>query len=197
MKLFLKAFTVATILTILYTMIPFSAECSSVSNEVFRLHILANSDSDCDQNLKLKVRDAVLDYTKNIYKNADSITNAEKLTDENLQKIADKAKKVVEKNGYNYSVKAQIKEMYFDTRYYGSITMPSGKYKALRITIGKGEGHNWWCVMYPCVCVGASTNYNSLKENTTDKEYSIMVNGDYKYQFKIVEIFQKICSFFS
>ena len=197
MKLFLKAFTVATILTILYTMIPFSAECSSVSNEVFRLHILANSDSACDQNLKLKVRDAVLDYTKNIYKNADSITNAEKLTDENLQKIADKAKKVVEKNGYNYSVKAQIKEMYFDTRYYGSITMPSGKYKALRITIGKGEGHNWWCVMYPCVCVGASTNYNSLKENTTDKEYSIMVNGDYKYQFKIVEIFQKICSFFS
>ena len=197
MKLLLKAFTVATILTILYTMIPFSAECSSVSNEVFRLHILANSDSDCDQNLKLKVRDAVLDYTKNIYKNADSITNAEKLTDENLQKIADKAKKVVEKNGYNYSVKAQIKEMYFDTRYYGSITMPSGKYKALRITIGKGEGHNWWCVMYPCVCVGASTNYNSLKENTTDKEYSIMVNGDYKYQFKIVEIFQKICSFFS
>ena len=197
MKLFLKAFTVATILTILYTMIPFSAECSSVSNEVFRLHILANSDSDCDQNLKLKVRDAVLDYTKNIYKNADSITNAEKLTDENLQKIADKAKKVVEKNGYNYSVKAQIKEMYFDTRYYGNITMPSGKYKALRITIGKGEGHNWWCVMYPCVCVGASTNYNSLKENTTDKEYSIMVNGDYKYQFKIVEIFQKICSFFS
>ena len=197
MKLFLKAFTVATILTILYTMIPFSAECSSVSNEVFRLHILANSDSDCDQNLKLKVRDAVLDYTKNIYKNADSITNAEKLTDENLQKIADKAKKVVEKNGYNYSVKAQIKEMYFDTRYYGNITMPSGKYTALRITIGKGEGHNWWCVMYPCVCVGASTNYNSLKEKTTDKEYSIMVNGDYKYQFKIVEIFQKICSFFS
>ena len=197
MKLFLKAFTVATILTILYTMIPFSAECSSVSNEVFRLHILANSDSECDQNLKLKVRDAVLDYTKNIFKNADNITNAEKLTDENLQKIADKAKKVVEKNGYNYSVKAQIKEMYFDTRYYGNITMPSGKYKALRITIGKGEGHNWWCVMYPCVCVGASTNYNSLKENTTDKEYSIMVNGDYKYQFKIVEIFQKICSFFS
>ena len=197
MKLFLKAFTVATILTILYTMIPFSAECSSVSNEVFRLHILANSDSDCDQNLKLKVRDAVLDYTKNIFKYADSITNAEKLTDENLQKIADRAKKVVEKNGYNYSVKAQIKEMYFDTRYYGNITMPSGKYKALRITIGKGEGHNWWCVMYPCVCVGASTNYNSLKENTTDTEYSIMVNGDYKYQFKIVEIFQKICSFFS
>ena len=197
MKLFLKAFIVATILTIFYTMIPFSAECSSVSNEVFRLHILANSDSDCDQNLKLKVRDAVLDYTKDIYKNADSITNAEKLTDENLQKIADRAKKVVEKNGYNYSVKAQIKEMYFDTRYYGNITMPSGKYKALRITIGKGEGHNWWCVMYPCVCVGASTNYNSLKENTTDKEYSIMVNGDYKYQFKIVEIFQIICSFFS
>lgn len=197
MKLFIKAFIVATILTILYTMIPFSAECSSVSNEVFRLHILANSDSDSDQNLKIKVRDAVLDYTKNIYKNADSITNAEKITDENLQKIADKAKKVVEGNGYNYSVKAQIKEMYFDTRYYGNITMPSGKYKALRITIGNGEGHNWWCVMYPCVCVGASTNYNSLKENTTDKEYSIMVNGDYKYQFKIVEIFQKICSFFS
>ncbi|MGN1138460.1 MAG: stage II sporulation protein R [Ruminococcus sp.] len=197
MKLFIKAFITATILTIFYTMIPFSAECSSVSDEVFRLHILANSDSDRDQSLKLKVRDAVLDYTKDLYQNADGVISAEKLTDINLQKIADTAKKVVEEQGYDYSVKAQIKEMYFDTRYYGNITMPSGKYKALRITIGEGEGHNWWCVMYPCVCVGASTNYNSLKENTTDTEYSIMVNGEYEYQFKIVEIFQKICSFFS
>ena len=197
MKLFIKAFIAATILTILYTMIPFSAECSSVSDEVFRLHILANSDSESDQSLKLKVRDAVLEYTEDLYENADGVISAEKLTDENLQKIADTAKKVVEEQGYDYSVKAQIKEMYFDTRYYGNITMPSGKYKALRITIGKGEGHNWWCVMYPCVCVGVSTNYNSLKENTTDTEYSIMVNGEYEYQFKIVEIFQKICSFFS
>lgn len=193
----LKAFTVATILTILFSMIPFQAKCNDVSKEVFRLHILANSDSKEDQSLKLKVRNAVLNYTENLYSKAESLENAEKLTSENLQSIANIARKTVVDNGYNYRVQAEIRNMYFNTRYYDKVTMPSGNYDALRITIGKGQGHNWWCVMYPSLCVGASTNYEALQENTTDEEYEIMTKGNYEYRFKVVEIFEKICSFFS
>ncbi len=193
----LKAFTVAAILTILFSMIPFQAKCNSVSKEVFRLHILANSDSKEDQSLKLKVRNAVLNYTENLYNKAKSFENAEKLTSENLQSIANIAQKTVFDNGYNYRVQAEIRNMYFNTRYYDNVTMPSGNYEALRITIGKGQGHNWWCVMYPSLCIGTSTNYEALQENTTDEEYEIMTKGNYEYRFKIVEIFEKICSFFS
>lgn len=197
MKLFLKSLSIAVLLTIIFSMIPFSARCSDVSKEVFRLHILANSDSKKDQSLKLKVRDNVLKYTENLYKSADSLQNAEKLTSEELQNIANIAQKTVYDNGYTYQVKAEIRKMYFDTRYYENVTMPSGTYDALRITIGNGGGHNWWCVMYPSLCVGASTNYEELKEKTTDDEYNLMTSGGYTYKFKIVEYFEKICSFFS
>ncbi len=197
MKLFIKALCAATVICIIFSMVPFSAECSNISGEVFRLHILANSDSRADQRLKLKVRDSVLKYTNGLYKTADSLINAEKLTADNLQKIANVAQREVERSGYNYKVKAEIKRMYFDTRYYGKVTMPSGFYNALRLTIGKGEGHNWWCVMYPSLCIGASTNYDALKNDTSDNQYKIMTEGGYEFKFKIVEYFVKISSLFS
>ena len=185
------------ILCIIFSIIPFSAECTDISSEVFRLHILANSDSEADQSLKLKVRDKVLKYTESLYKNADSLSSAQNLTSEKLQAIADVAAREVKRNGYNYQVKAEIKRMYFDTRHYGKITMPSGKYNALRITIGSGKGHNWWCVMYPSMCVGASTDYDSLRSGTTDNQYKIMTDEGYEFKFKIVEYFVKISSLFS
>lgn len=194
---FIKSVCISTVICILFSLIPFNARCENVSKEVFRLHILANSDSEEDQNIKLKVRDRVLKYTKSIYSNADSSDEAESLTKANLQDIANIAKDEIVKNGYNYSVKAEIKHMYFNTRYYEKVTMPSGFYDALRITIGKGEGHNWWCVMYPSLCVGSSTDYNALKENTEESEYEIMTGGEYEFKFKAVEYFEKICSFFS
>lgn len=197
MKNLIKAICISTVICIIISLIPFNARCKNISNEVFRLHILANSDSKADQNLKLKVRDRILKYTKSIYLNADNKKDAEKLTEKNLQSIANIAKEEIVKNGYNYKVKAQMKNMYFDTRYYDKVTMPSGFYNALRITIGKGDGHNWWCVMYPSMCVGSSTDYNSLKENTSDDEYNILTNEGYEFKFKAVEYFEKICSFFS
>lgn len=197
MKLFIKALCSAMVICIIFSTIPFSAECSDISNEVFRLHILANSDSEADQNLKLKVRDKVLEYTKSLYKHADSLDTAEKLTAEKLQSIADVAYAEVRRSGYDYPVRAEIKNMYFNTRYYDRVTMPSGMYDALRITIGKGEGHNWWCVMYPSLCVGASTDYEALREETTDSQYSIMTSQGYEFRFKLVEYFIKISSLFS
>lgn len=198
MKLFIKALCAAFVLTVIFSMLPFETECKEISNEVFRLHILANSDSDSDQQLKLKVRDRVLNYTESLFKNAHSKQEAESVVSENLQDICNVALKEVRSNGYDYGVKAEITNMYFTTRYYDSYTLPSGMYDALRISIGSGEGKNWWCVMYPSVCISTEENQDkAAKEALNDNQYDIVKNEKYEYKFKIVEIFEKIRSFFS
>ena len=197
MKLFVKSVVVATVISIIFSLIPFSAQCKNISGEVFRLHILANSDLETDQQLKLKVRDRVLKYTESIFKNSDNKQDAEIKISENLQDIANVAQDEIYKNGFNYSVKVQMCNMYFNTRYYENVTMPSGMYDALRIIIGEGKGKNWWCVMYPSMCIGSATDYNALKENVNEDEYKMMTENTYEYKFKLVEYFNKICDFFS
>ena len=196
MKLFTKALCVALIITVLASVLPFEASCQEIREDVFRLHILANSDSEEDQNLKLKVRDEVLKYTENLYKNSNSKSEAEKLTLENLQSIANIAKKEIVNNGYDYDVTCQISDVYFNTRTYEKVTMPSGTYRALQIKIGKAQGKNWWCVMYPSLCIGSCTNYNELSDKLDNKEYNLLVNEKTEYKFKIVEYYEKLVSFF-
>lgn len=198
MKLFLKSLCVAFVLTVIFSMLPFETECKEISNEVFRLHILANSDAESDQELKLKVRDKVLEYTESLFENSHSKEEAENAVSDNLQEICNVALKEVRNNGYGYGVTAEITNMYFTTRYYDSYTLPSGMYDALRITIGSGEGHNWWCVMYPSVCISTEENQDkAAKEALNENQYNIVKNEQYEYKFKIVEIFEKICSYFS
>lgn len=198
MKKVLKAITAGIFLSFLISLVPFQAQCKQISDDVFRLHILANSDSKEDQNLKLKVRDAVLQQTDNIYKNADSKQDAISLTKQSLEKIRQTAQQTVYDNGYDYQVKAEITNMHFNTRHYESVTMPSGDYDALRITIGSAKGKNWWCVMYPALCIGAAANLDELKVNTTQEEYNILdSNGRYEYKFLILEYIQKIGDFFA
>ena len=196
MRLFTKSLCVALILTMLFSVLPFEASCQEIRKDVFRLHILANSDTDKDQNLKLKVRDAVLEYTEKLYKNSNTKEEAEVLTSKNLQNIANVAKQVIVDNGYNYNVTCQIEDVYFNTRTYENVTMPSGTYRALQIKIGEAKGKNWWCVMYPSLCVGASTDYKALDDKLNDKEYDTLVNEKTQYKFKIVEIYERIVSFF-
>lgn len=197
MKMFIKSACIAFVLAVIYSMLPFQAECAQISNEVFRLHILANSDSDADQSLKLKVRDRVLDYTEELFKNADSKETAEELISQNLQSIADTAYDEVLKNDYDYCVKAEITNMHFSTRYYENYTLPSGNYDALRITIGEGKGHNWWCVMYPSLCISSAEEQDQKAHEVFDSEqYDIVKNEQYQYKFKIVELFEELCSVF-
>lgn len=195
-KLLFKSFCCAFVITIMLTLIPFEASCQEIQQDIFRLHILANSDTQEDQSLKLKVRDEILKYTERFYKSAASKEEAIKITSENLQSIANKAKEVVTENGYDYQVKARIADVYFNTRTYENVTMPSGTYKALQIEIGRAEGKNWWCVMYPSLCVGASANYQELKDNMNDNEYNLLTEEKTEYKFKIIEYFEKIKSFF-
>lgn len=198
MKLLIKSACIAFVLTAIYSLIPFQAECKEISKEVFRLHIMANSDNEYDQNLKIKVRDRVIIYTQNLFENASSKEEAEKLISDNLQNIANAAYQEVIENGYNYTVKAQITNMYFTTREYERYTLPSGMYDALRITIGEGKGHNWWCVMYPSICISSvETQDLRAKEVFNGEQYNIVHNEQYQYKFKVVEVFEKLCTLFN
>lgn len=196
MKLIFKSLCVSVVLTVLFSFMPFEANCESISQDVFRLHILANSDSETDQALKIKVRDRILEYTNALYSTAESKDEAIVRTADDLQKIANIAKETICEQGYDYAVQAEVTDDYFDTRTYDTVTMPSGTYKALRVTIGEGKGHNWWCVMYPSLCVGAGTNLEALEENLDAQEYSVLTQEDCRFKFKIVEYFEKIKSFF-
>lgn len=197
MKLFIKSACIAFVLTVIYSLIPFQAECADISDEVFRLHILANSDNEEDQNLKLKVRDRVLEYSETLFKNAGSKEEAESIISDNLQNISNTAYAEVLDNGYDYKVKAEITNMYFTTRYYENYTLPSGMYDALRITIGSGKGHNWWCVMYPSICISTEEEQDKKAKEVFDTtQYDIVKNEKYQYKFKVVEIFEKFCSCF-
>lgn len=197
MKLFIKSICVAFVLTVIFSMLPFEAECSEISNDTFRLHILANSDMENDQALKIKVRDRVLEYTEELFNNTKSKIDAEKVIAENIQAINNVAYTEILNSGYTYPVKTEITNMYFTTRYYDNYTLPSGMYDALRITIGAGKGRNWWCVMYPTICVSpVEEQEEKAKEVFDDEQYDIVTNTKLQYKFKIVEIFEKICSCF-
>ena len=197
MKLLIKSLCIAFVLTVIYSVIPFQAECEQISNEVFRLHILANSDSEEDQSLKLRVRDSLLKYTDRLFSEAENSDEAERIARDNLESLRAVAQREVYANGYDYQVKAEVVNMYFNTRYYERYTMPAGMYDALRITIGSGEGHNWWCVMYPSICISSAVETDKRVEDTFSQNQQEIVKGnEYQYKFKVVEIFEKIVSLF-
>lgn len=168
----------------------FADDCNNIKNNVFRLHILANSNSMEDQNLKLQIRDAVLLHTNGLFAKAHTKEEIEALTQENLDYIEDIAKTTIANSGYNYSVHAQIVNMYFNTRKYTNMTLPAGRYDALRITIGSGVGENWWCMMFPPMCIPAAEDSDSkeLRKQIQDLEEK----PNYKPAFAVVEIIEDI-----
>lgn len=196
MKLFFKSLCCALILSCLLSMTGFCGACDDIEKEVFRLHILANSDSSDDQQLKLKVRDGVLAYTEHLFKNCENKEQSMKTAEANIDDIKSYAQSLVYQYGYQYNVDAYITKMPFTTRNYEEVTLPAGTYDALRIVIGSGNGHNWWCVLYPALCL-PSAEGNEL-DNTVNEKESEIINNSAKYEpkFKIVELFEGFCSWF-
>lgn len=131
-------------------------ELDRLRGEVLRLHIIANSDSPEDQRLKLRVRDAVLEHSGDFFGDAGSRDEAELGVREKLPEICALAERTLRENGCGDRVSAEITDVEFNERTYGDITMPAGEYRALRITIGKAAGHNWWCVLFPPLCIPAA-----------------------------------------
>lgn len=199
-KIFFAGLLITVILSNIGGFVRDGKKLDELRGSVLRLHILANSDTDYDQNLKIKVRDALLENSEQIFGSAESLSDAERTAREKLPQITETAEKVLKENGCNYSVKASVTDWDFDTRVYGDITMPSGNYKALRIEIGEAEGHNWWCVMYPPLCLPAVCDVEDNKETEAvffdSKELDIMKNPQkYEIRFavwdKLKEIFDR------
>ena len=175
------------------------AVSNNLSNAVFRLHVLANSDSEEDQSLKLKVRDSLLDYMNNICSNCSTKAEAISLVQKHSQEFQHIAENTISENGYDYSVKINIGNFYFPTKDYGDISLPAGFYDALRVEIGKAKGRNWWCVMFPSLCfidvssgiVDDSAKEN-LEKNLENESYSLISdknNSEIKLKFKLIEFF--------
>jgi len=172
-----------------------SSVSASISNAFFRLHIIANSDSPKDQELKLKVRDAILEYMNSL-ECGNSKSDVISLVETHLSDFEEISKKVITDNGFNYSVAIEIGNFYFPTKYYGNISLPAGFYNALKIEIGDSSGQNWWCSLFPPLCfvdissgIIDTSGEEYLKESLDTEEFTIISSnsGDIKLKFKLIE----------
>ncbi len=175
-----------------------SAVSRDLSSSVFRLHVIANSDSKDDQELKYKVRDALIDYMNKLCLNVSNKSEAIAIANDHIDDFRHIALDVISENNYNYDVSIEIGNFEFPTKSYGDISLPSGYYDALRVKIGSASGQNWWCVMFPPLCfvdvtsgVVPDESKESLKENLNDEDFSIISSDDnvMHFKFKLVELF--------
>lgn len=202
-KIILKLVATALVMAFAFSVVSFAGACEDIESRVLRLHILANSDSESDQALKLKVRDAILEISPEIFGDTSSKQEAIKKAKTDLPKIIAEAERVIKAEGYNYSVRAEVVNDKFNTRVYENFTLPAGDYDAVRIIIGSGSGHNWWCVMFPALCL-PSAEGNELQNELPDSEKCIVDNNEnskgYEIRFGVVEAVSSfsdwLCSLF-
>ena len=203
---FIKRFFIVLVLFSIFVFVSalsyVNAVSEDISESVFRLHVIANSDSQEDQNLKYKVRDKILEYMNEISIDCSSKDEVIALAKENQENFQDIAKKVIKENGYDYDVNVSIGNYEFPTKNYGDISLPAGNYDALRIEIGDAVGQNWWCVMFPPLCfvdvtsgVVPDESKETIKENLNDEEYNLISNTEspsIKFKFSLIEFFKGI-----
>ena len=175
--------------------LPFFDSCEELYGDILRIHILANSDSAADQSLKLAVRDRVLAECSQWYDDCDDKDEALTVTREHLSEIEEVAQREIRRRGFSYTVRAEVAPVDFDTRYYEHFTMPAGRYDALRLTIGDGAGKNWWCVMYPSLCVGSACR-DELRDELDDGEYRVVTADRFDCRFKLVEYYEAVRGWF-
>lgn len=173
------------------SMTGFAARCDAVRQDSIRLHILANSDSERVQQLKLMVRDAVLAETADAFQGAQTKEEAVERARAGLDRITAVAERTLRENGCNDPVRAQVVNMFFTTRQYGSVVMPAGRYDAVRILIGDAAGRNWWCVMFPPMCLPAAEQKPS-SEMTEAERALIPAEPEYEVRFAVVEWYESL-----
>lgn len=202
----LKRFIIVLFLLTLFVFVSaisyVSAVSNNIANSVFRLHVIANSDSKEDQNLKYIVRDKLIEYMNNIAKDCSSKEEVISIAKNNISNFENIARKTIEENGYNYNVTVEIGNFDFPTKSYGDITLPAGSYDSLRVKIGKAEGQNWWCVMFPPLCfvdvtsgVVPDESKQEMKDSMPEEEYSLISktdNSEINFKFKLIEFFENI-----
>ena len=178
-----------------------TAVSRNISDSVFRLHVIANSDSDEDQALKLKVRDKLLEYMNSLCSSTSSKEDSMRIANEHIEDFSEIAKDVILENGYDYDVEISVGECDFPTKNYGDVSLPAGTYDALRVKIGSANGHNWWCVMFPPLCfvdvssgVVSEESKELLEDTMSDEEFDLITesdnNSEMNFKFKLVELFE-------
>lgn len=201
----IKMFIILTFLLFIYTTICAVSYAQNIStdiaNSVFRLHVIANSDSQEDQNLKYKVRDNLLSYMNKICKNTQSKSEAIEIAKKHENDFKNIALETIKNEGYSYNVKINIGNFEFPTKHYGDISLPSGYYDALRVEIGEAKGQNWWCVMFPPLCfvdvssgVVPEDSKEMLENNLSEEEFALVSdksNAEIQFKFKLLELFNK------
>lgn len=156
--------------------------------EMIRFHVIANSDSQEDQRVKLKVRDAIISYLGLYLKDVTDAAIARQIINENQNEIVAVANKVLAENGMKYEVRMEIGVFEFPVKSYGNITLPAGKYEAVRVLLGKAEGKNWWCVLFPPLCFIDMTNATAVPNSVVDDSQQVTSNSDIQFKFKIAEL---------
>ena len=173
----------------------FNVLCDDLRENILRLHIIANSDSVADQNLKILIRDEILNETSDLFLNVTDLEDAKQKVGTSLNEFEEIAKRVIVENGFNYDAVAYVEEKYFDTRDYDEFTLPAGYYPSLVIELGEAKGKNWWCVVFPTVCIPAASK-GDLSDSVNAESANMAKQGSrYIMRFKTVEIYEKIKNF--
>lgn len=180
------------VISVLLSIISFGASCGEIRQDVLRMHVIANSDSAEDQAVKLKVRDAVLEAGEDLFDGTLTAEGAEQVLDSDIERLQNAAQNVLTENGFDYGVRVEIGKDYFNTRTYdGEVTLPAGEYEAVRVILGEGQGQNWWCVMFPPMCLPAAEADTEISDVLTKNEEDVVKsNPKYEARFKIVELFE-------
>lgn len=172
----------------------FSKQCDSIREKMLRMHVIANSDSDEDQQLKLKVRDAVLSAGKEVFDGSITAQAAQEKITPHIDFLEQVALETIKKEGFDYGVTITVEEEYFKTRTYdNNVTLPAGYYTAVKVIIGEGKGKNWWCVMFPPMCLSSAVAECEISDVLTEDETEIVTETEkFKFKLKIIEIFEEI-----
>lgn len=176
-------------------------EQKELADSVIRFHVIANSDSQEDQALKLAVRDRVLEKAESLYPEGATLDQAQAALEGHLSTLSAAGRAVVEEQGYDYPVTAVLEDCWFPTKEYEGFALPAGNYTALRVTIGEGKGQNWWCVAFPPLCLGAASETvdQALEAGHFTSDQGALVTGDgesYVLKFKAMELLGEIQGFF-
>ncbi len=181
---------------IMLSMVGFQNACGEMQENIIRIRIIANSDSAEDQDLKLDIRDAVLEGSRELFGGIDSYDDAVEITENKLDTLLKFAEDEIHDQGYDYGVSLDFRDEFFETRVYDDFTLPAGYYKTAVFTVGEGKGQNWWCVIYPQVCVGACSS--RLNDGVSDSSAELAYSGKkYVAKFRAVEIYEKIKKYFN
>lgn len=181
---------------VIFSVAPVNGE-ETIYSDMIRLHVLADSDDEDEQALKLKVRDAVLEKVTELTEGVTDTDEALRIVEENLEEISQIGQEEVENNGYDHSVTAEIGREEYPEREYDGFKLPAGEYYSLRVKIGQAEGQNWWCVLFPPLCTAAAEERNEVFIATgfTGEQYRTVTeteNVKYKIKFKILEVLEEI-----